>query len=51
MASAYADREVVRPGMILPGDVVTEAFADMGWPWGGEWRTLKDYMHFSSNGR
>ncbi len=51
LASAYLDRENVRPGMILPGDAVVDAFAAMGWEWGGEWNTLKDYMHFSSNGR
>ena len=51
LAGAYLDRENVRPGMILPGDAVVDAFAAMGWEWGGEWNTLKDYMHFSSNGR
>ena len=35
---------------LAPNDP-TEAFAEMGWPWGGNWRTLKDWMHFSSNGR
>jgi len=51
LASAYADREDLRPGMIVPGDVVTEAFADIGWEWGGNWNTLKDWMHFSTTGR
>jgi hypothetical protein len=51
LASAYTDREDVRPGMITEGDVVTEAFADMGWGWGGNWNTLKDWMHFSFTGR
>lgn len=51
LASAYTDREIVRPGMIFEGDVVTEAFAEIGWPWGGNWNTLKDWMHFSQNGR
>ncbi|MEX1125527.1 MAG: M15 family metallopeptidase [Acidimicrobiia bacterium] len=51
LASAYTDREDVRPGMIFDGDVVTEAFADMGWGWGGNWDTLKDWMHFSFTGR
>jgi hypothetical protein len=37
--------------MVTPHDVVTEAFAAMGWRWGGNWNTLKDWMHFSSNGR
>ena len=51
LASTYVDREDARPGMLFDGDVVTEAFADMGWGWGGDWKTLKDWMHFSSNGR
>ncbi len=51
LASAYTDRENVREGMIFDGDVVVEAFADIGWSWGGHWNTLKDWMHFSSSGR
>ena len=51
LASAYTERENVRPGMIFEGDVVTEAFAEIGWGWGGHWRTLKDWMHFSASGR
>lgn len=50
LASAYLDRADVRPGMILPGDVVVRAFADIGWPWGGNWRSSKDYQHFSESG-
>jgi hypothetical protein len=50
LASAYADRGWVRPGMILEGDVVTQAFDAIGWGWGGRWSSLKDYMHFSQNG-
>jgi hypothetical protein len=51
LASAYIDRSAVRPGMILPGDVVVQAFAAMGWEWGGEWNSLKDFQHFSHNDR
>lgn len=51
LASAYLDRDDVRLGMIVEGDVVTRAFAEIGWPWGGHWRTLKDWMHFSQSGR
>ena len=40
LASAYLDR----------GDVVTTAFAAIGWTWGGTWRTPKDLMHFSATG-
>ena len=51
LASAYTDRGHVRPGMVFDGDVIVEAFADIGWTWGGDWRTLKDWMHFSLTGR
>jgi len=48
LASTYTDRERVRPGMVTP-DVV-HAFESIGWSWGGDWNSLKDWMHFSSNG-
>ena len=51
LAGAYLDRNDHRPGMIQPGDVVTEAFADIGWGWGGTWRSSTDWMHFSASGR
>lgn len=46
----FADRADVRPGMIVAGDAATAAFAAIGWVWGGDWVTLKDYQHFSANG-
>ena len=51
LASAYVDRENVRPGMIYDDDVVVAAFAEIGWSWGGDWTNLKDWMHFSKTGR
>lgn len=51
LASAYLDRSRRAPGMIRPGDAVVQAFASIGWEWGGNWQRAKDYMHFSSNGR
>ncbi|MET0997478.1 MAG: M15 family metallopeptidase [Marmoricola sp.] len=51
LASSYLARGRVRPGMITPGGPVARAFAGIGWPWGGEWQSLKDYQHFSQNGR
>ena len=30
---------------------VVRAFGSIGWSWGGEWQSLKDYQHFSQNGR
>ncbi|MGH3442197.1 MAG: M15 family metallopeptidase, partial [Nitriliruptorales bacterium] len=51
LAPAYTDRDWERPGMILSGDAVTEAFAAIGWEWGGNWHSAKDWMHFSLSGR
>ena len=50
LASAYLRRDHTRPGMIQAGGPVVRAFASIGWEWGGSWRTLKDYQHFSANG-
>ncbi|MEP9381726.1 M15 family metallopeptidase [Nocardioides sp. KR10-350] len=50
LASAYVDRDQDKPGMIHPGDAVTRAFASVGWGWGGDWHTKKDWEHFSVNG-
>jgi hypothetical protein len=50
LATSYTDRTWKRPGMIMDGDVVTQAFADIGWGWGGQWSSLRDWMHFSQNG-
>ena len=50
LAGAYEHRARARPGMIRPGDVVTSAFADIGWTWGGTWRSPRDLMHFSATG-
>lgn len=47
----YVDRADVRLGMVVPGDAAVEAFAAVGWRWGGNWVGLKDYQHFSANGR
>jgi hypothetical protein len=51
LAAAYLDRGDARPGMILEGDVVVEAFDGNGWGWGGRWSSLKDYQHFALNDR
>jgi hypothetical protein len=37
--------------MITPDGPAVRAFASIGWGWGGSWSTLKDYQHFSLNGR
>jgi len=49
LARAYMNRSNVRPGMVTPA--VVQAFASIGWRWGGSWSgSTKDYMHFSANG-
>ena len=50
LASAYTDRLNQRPGMILDDDVVTTSFSDIGWGWGGNWRSSTATMHFSASG-
>ncbi|MBA3820464.1 MAG: M15 family metallopeptidase [Deltaproteobacteria bacterium] len=42
---AFADRRVIRPGMIVrPGPVVA-MFDELGWEWGGDWRHAFDDHH------
>ena len=48
-------REFIRrdgnvPGLIIAGGPVVQAFARIGWRWGGAWSN-PDYQHFSTNGR
>ncbi|WP_166389184.1 M15 family metallopeptidase [Nocardioides ochotonae] len=51
LATSYARRTPVRPGMITADGPVVAAFARIGWEWGGAWTSLKDYQHFSATGR
>ncbi len=50
-ARPYRDRSQDLPGMVHEGDVVVQAFAAIGWEWGGRWSSGRDYMHFSVNDR
>jgi hypothetical protein len=47
---AYLNRRNVRPGMAVRGGVLVNAFARVGWQWGGRWQGTPDYQHFSSTG-
>ncbi len=49
LASYYLQRDRNLPGMVESSGVV-EAFAAIGWKWGGHWSSLKDWMHFSDSG-
>ena len=38
------------PGVIRTGDLVVAAFARIGWEWGGDWVSAKDYQHVAASG-
>ena len=46
----FFDRAHMRPGMAGPGTALNQAFAAIGWQWGGRWTSAPDYQHFSANG-
>ncbi len=48
---AFVKRDRSKPGVIVGRGPVDRAFAAIGWKWGGRWRSLKDYQHFSASGR
>jgi len=50
LSTAYTDRNRRLPGMITSDSAVAVAFANAGWGWGGDYRTLKDFQHFSASG-
>jgi hypothetical protein len=45
------DRTAPVAGMITADMGVVEAFARIGWGWGGTWTGVLDYQHFSASGR
>jgi len=46
----FATDRSARTGVITDGDVVVEAFASIGWRWGGHWSDPVDYQHFDIAG-
>ncbi len=34
------------PGTLIPDSPIVKTFLRLGWTWGGNWKTLKDYQHF-----
>ena len=46
----YLDRSNIRPGMAVRGGILVQAFASVGWQWGGRWNPGTDYQHFSKTG-
>jgi len=35
-----------KPGTLTRNGPVVRTFKSLGWSWGGEWKSLKDYQHF-----
>ena len=48
---AFVERDPSVIGVIVEGGPAVAAFDAVGWQWGGRWRTIKDYQHFSASGR
>lgn len=47
----FVERDAGRPGTVVADGPVVRAFAEIGWRWGGSWRSARDYQHFSATGR
>lgn len=45
-AAVYLDRRRIEPGLLHDGDPAVRAFTDVGWTWGGNWKSPVDYQHF-----
>ncbi|MFM8432270.1 MAG: M15 family metallopeptidase [Bacteroidota bacterium] len=42
--------DTLQPGTIKPHSSIIEYFREIGWKWGGNWPSMKDYQHFSRHG-
>ena len=49
--AAHTTRDPATPGLITHDGPVVAAFDEIGWVWGGNWSSGKDYQHFSATGR
>jgi hypothetical protein len=43
---ADAVYDTSKPGTLSPDSPVVQTFLRLGWTWGGNWKSLKDYQHF-----
>lgn len=46
VSEVYADRSLDFPCKIDKNDLCYQLFAEHGFTWGGNWKTMKDYQHF-----
>ncbi|CAN5816461.1 M15 family metallopeptidase [soil metagenome] len=49
--TAFTDRDPAAPGLIRADGPAVTGFDAVGWSWGGNWSSSKDYQHFSATGR
>lgn len=45
---AFLDRDQNVPGLVRSPSPVIDAFAAIGWEWGGDWEPYQDYHHFAA---
>jgi len=45
---SITDRTSPTMGLIARPSVAVDAFAEIGWTWGGDWSGVLDYQHFSA---
>jgi hypothetical protein len=38
--------KLTQPGVLKRNERVVQLFKELGWTWGGDWKSLKDYQHF-----
>lgn len=43
---AGAVYDIYAPGTLTSDSVIVKTFKRLGWTWGGDWKSLKDYQHF-----
>jgi len=43
---ANAVYDLTKPGTLKENSAVVRTFKRLGWTWGGDWQSLKDYQHF-----
>lgn len=48
--AAFVDRTRYHPAMFRSGDPLVVLARRLGWRWGGDWISLKDYQHFDISG-
>jgi hypothetical protein len=50
LATAYTDRSRWLPGMLEDGSAAVRVARESGWVWGGDYRSVRDWMHLSADG-